>query len=63
MHVGLYKNRNYSTLLDENTFLDFLLPAMDDMHKKHGKGSRDNNYNKEYKEVISHQLEINKEKL
>ena len=36
-------------MFHENLFLDFILPTIQRFHKRHGKGSKDNNYNKEYK--------------
>ena len=36
-------------MFHENLFLDFILPTLQRFHDQHGKGSRENNYNKEYK--------------
>ena len=52
VHVGNNKDKNYTTVFHENMFLDFILPTIERFHLKHGKGSKDNNYNKGYKEPM-----------
>jgi len=49
VHVGNLRGKNYSTMFHENLFLDFILPTIQRFHLQHGKGTRENDYNKEYK--------------
>jgi len=52
VHVGNHKGKNYATMFHEHLFLDFILPTMGRLHEKYGKGSKDNDHNRQYKEPL-----------
>ena len=47
----------------ENLWLDFMLPSIENLSNKHGKGDKKNEYNKKFKDLLQKMIEKYKDKL